>query len=113
MPGSTAGCRYEYLVENLTASSSSVEIEHEAVADRVKKLSLAASTTVSRPMPELDFAGPKRTCARVHYFIEIDSAARFDADSLYVAYYALAAPGWRLMPHCVASSVTQTSWALT
>ena len=61
-------------------------------------------------MAELDFHMPPRKVARVHYFLTLDSASGFDADSLYVAYYALAAPGWKLLPDCAASAVTQTSY---
>ena len=82
---------------------------YEAINERMAKLSLQAKSTVSRSLPELDFAAPPRRAARVHYLIELESACGFGPRSLYVAYYALAAPGWRLLPHCVASAVTQTS----
>jgi hypothetical protein len=70
----------------------------------------SAQSAVSRPsVPELDFVGPPRKAARVVHFIELVSAEGFGPVPLYIAYYALAAPGWRLLPHCVASAVTQTS----
>ena len=69
----------------------------------------ASPRQVTRAMPELDFSAPPRKAARVHHFIELQSAHGFGATSLFVVYYALAAPGWRLMSHCVQSAITQTS----
>ena len=84
-------------------------VESEAIAERIAKLAISAQLAIVRTMPELAFASPPRQCARVHFLIEIESARHFEASSLYLAYYALAAPGWTLMPHCIASSLTQTS----
>ena len=108
------GTRFEYRIENLAESDGAEEHEQAAIAERLAKLGMTTSTAGGglgggRPMAELDFPMPPRKVARVHYFLTLDSASGFDADSLYVAYYALAAPGWKLLPNCAASAVTQTS----
>ena len=107
---SVPGTRYEYMLENLAEGLAGRAGDSEAIADRLAKLSLSAQSVVGRPsVPELDFAAPPRKSARVHYQIEITSALGFGPNPLYVAYYSLAAPGWKLLPHCVASAITQTS----
>ena len=109
------GTRFEYRIENLAESDGAEEHEQAAIVERLAKLGVTTSTAGGglgggRPMAELDFHMPPRKVARVHYFLTLDSASGFDADSLYVAYYALAAPGWKLLPDCAASAVTQTSY---
>jgi hypothetical protein len=106
---SVPGTRFEYMIENLSENLGGKETQYEAIAERVAKLSTSAHTAVARAMPELDFARPPLKAARVHHFIELDSCHGFGPNPLYVVYYALASPGWRLLPHCVASAVTQTS----
>ena len=107
---SVPGTRYEYMLENLSESLGGAEAQYEAIAERVAKVSLHAhAAAVARAIPELDFARPPIKSARVHHFVELTSCHGFGPNPLYVVYYALAAPGWRLLPHCVASAVTQTS----
>ena len=104
------GTRFEYKIENLTEGVGAAASEQEALAERLAKISTAASVPTSRPLAELDFDVPPRKAARCHYLVTLESVSGFDANAVYVAYYALAAPGWRLLPHCVASAVTQTSY---
>jgi len=104
---SVPGTRYEYKLENLAEAVGAREQEQEATAERLAKLSVTAAP---RAVSDFNFDVPPRKLARVHYFIELESASHFDTNALYVAYYALAAPGWKLLPHCVASAVTQTSY---
>ena len=105
------GTRYEYLLESLVGGGDA----HEAIANRVAKLSQSAQSAIGRGgLPaELgaigDFSAPPRKHARVHYLIEIESARGFGPNPLYIAYYALAANGWTLAPSCLATAVTQTS----
>jgi Meckel syndrome type 1 protein len=103
------GTRFEFMLENLAETLGGKAAEYEAAAERVAKLSLSAQTRVNRSSLELDFSVPPRRSARVHYMIELESASGFGPSSLYIVYYALAAPGWRLLPHCTASAITQTS----
>ena len=106
------GTRYEYKLENLAEPQGAAAAEQEAIAERLaKQLSVASGPAApGRAMAELDFSSPARRAARVHYFIQLDSATAFSADVLFVAYYALAAPGWTLMPNCQATAVTQVSY---
>ena len=104
------GTRYEYLLENLAEGAD----VHEAIADRVQKLSISAHNAIGvgekrSVVPELDFATPPRKHARLHYMINLETARGFGPNPVYIAYYALAAPGWTLKQSCVASAVTQTS----
>ena len=104
------GTRYEYLLENLAEGAD----VHEAIADRVQKLSISAHNAIGvgekrSVVPELDFATPPRKHARLHYMINLETARGFGPNPIYIVYYALAVPGWKLLPHCTASAVTQTS----
>ena len=47
--------------------------------------------------------------ARVHYFCLIEAAQGFGTAPLYVQYFAHAAPGWRLLPECTPTAISQTS----
>ena len=101
------GTRYEYMLTNLAEGTGK---SLEAAAERMAKLSLASQAAVPRPtVPDLDFVSPPRKAARVTYLAELESAQGFGPHPLYVAYFALAAPGWRLLGQCTASAVTQTS----
>lgn len=107
--------RYEFCLENLaeapkgSGGGDRSAPAYESITERMAKVNLHAKSTVSRSLPEPSFAAPSHRAARVHYLVELESASGFGPRSLYVAYYALAAPGWKLLPHCVASAVTQTS----
>ena len=45
--------------------------------------------------------------ARVHYFCLIEAAQGFGTAPLYVQYFAHAAPGWRLLPECTPTAISQ------
>ena len=45
--------------------------------------------------------------ARVHYFCLLEAAQGFGTAALYVQYFAHAAPGWRLLPECTPTAISQ------
>ncbi len=102
--------KYEYQLENIAEGLESSEARDDAAHSRIAKLHHTAHTAISKAIPDGEFKAPPLKAARVHHFIEIESADNFGETPLYIAWYALAAPGWRLMPGCAPSAVTQTSY---
>ena len=65
------------------------------------------AAAAARGAPGLDFAMPIGRTARVHYFCLIEAAQGFGTAPLYVQYFAHAAPGWRLLPECTPTAISQ------
>ena len=110
--------RYEWRLRNLADEPPKPDWAgaDKAAADKPDKAAGAAAAgtagTAARAAAAvlgLDFSMPSGQAARLHYFCNLQAAEGFGPESLYVQYFAHAAPGWRLAPQCVATAITQKS----